>query len=114
MHSSVAGSERQLRAAGIRVTSQRSLILEVLSRPAAHLDANEIFEQARRQDARLSLSTVYRTLSLLKDAGVVNELHLDSETLAAALLHDTLEDTDITLEILRQKDQLKRERPWLA
>jgi len=35
-------------------------------------------------------------------AQMLAELHLDSDTLAAALLHDTLEDTDVTLEVLRR------------
>jgi GTP pyrophosphokinase len=35
-------------------------------------------------------------------AQMLAELHLDSDTLAAALLHDTLEDTDVTLELLRR------------
>ena len=70
---------RQLRAAGKRITGQRKHVLEVLSAAQGHLDANDIFERARRQDPRLSLATVYRTLHVLKQAGLVSELHLDDE-----------------------------------
>ena len=72
-------SRRRLKAAALRVTPQRSLIVEILSQAKGHLDAAEVYDQARHRDARLSLATVYRTLSVLKQAGVVRELHLDAE-----------------------------------
>jgi Fur family transcriptional regulator, ferric uptake regulator len=71
--------ERRLRAAGKRMTSQRKLVMDILSQAEGHLDASDIYELGRRQDARLSLATVYRTLSVLKETGVVRELHLDDE-----------------------------------
>ena len=75
----VKQSERQLRKAGKRLTPQRRLILDILSEAGAHLDAQAIYEQARSQEAPLSLATVYRTLSILKETGLVHELHLDDE-----------------------------------
>jgi Fur family ferric uptake transcriptional regulator len=72
-------SERQLRKAGKRLTPQRRLILDILSEADTHLDAPAIYERARSQEARLSLATVYRTLSILKETGLVHELHLDRE-----------------------------------
>lgn len=76
--------ERRLRAAGKRLTPQRKLVLAILDQAkghpnAGHLDAYDIYERGRSRDASLSLSTVYRTLSLLKETGVVQELHLDEE-----------------------------------
>jgi Fe2+ or Zn2+ uptake regulation protein len=75
----VAVGERRLRAAGKRITPQRKLVLSILARAEGHLDAQEIYERGRRQDTQLSLATVYRTLGLLKDTGMVHELHLDQE-----------------------------------
>ena len=75
----VKQSERQLRKAGKRLTPQRRLILDILSGADAHLDAQEIYERARTNETRLSLATVYRTLSILKETGLVHELHLDDE-----------------------------------
>jgi Fur family transcriptional regulator, ferric uptake regulator len=72
-------SERHLRAVGKRITPQRKLVVGILSQAKGHLDANDIYERGRRQDARLSLATVYRTLNVLKEAGVIRELHLDDE-----------------------------------
>jgi Fe2+ or Zn2+ uptake regulation protein len=75
----IAVGKRRLRAAGKRVTPQRKLVLNILAQAGGHLDANEIYELGRRKDARLSLSTVYRTLNVLKETDVVRELHLDDE-----------------------------------
>lgn len=79
MEDLIATSERRLRAAGKRLTPQRRLVLRILALSGGHLDAYEILERARRRDERLSLATVYRALSVLKEAGVVRELHLDDE-----------------------------------
>ena len=68
-----------LRAEGKRITAQRGLVLEVIREGHGHLDAGEIYLQARAKDPRISLSTVYRNLNLLKDLGVITELHLDEE-----------------------------------
>lgn len=72
-------SEGRFRAAGKRMTSQRRLLLRILAEAGGHLDAREVYDRARQHDPRLSLATVYRTLSSLKEAGVVRELHLDEE-----------------------------------
>ncbi len=71
--------EHRLRAAGKRITPQRKLVLSILARANTHLDAQDIYERGRRQDAYLSLATVYRTLALLKEASLIHELHLDDE-----------------------------------
>jgi Fur family ferric uptake transcriptional regulator len=68
-----------LRARGKRITSQRSLLLEIIRQSDCHLDADEIYRLARERDPRISLSTVYRNLNLLKDLGLVSQLHLDEE-----------------------------------
>jgi len=74
------GNARQtLNMAGLRITSQRALILEVIQQGEGHLDADEVYRRARERQPRLSLSTVYRTLQTLKKLGLVEELHFDEE-----------------------------------
>jgi len=63
-----------LSSAGLRMTNQRALILEIIRRHG-HLDADEVYRQAREKQPRLSLSTVYRTLRRLKELDLVDELH---------------------------------------
>ncbi|MBI4283149.1 MAG: transcriptional repressor [Chloroflexi bacterium] len=72
-------TRRTLNIPGLRVTSQRALILEVIGRRQGHLDADEVYRLAREKQPRLSLSTVYRTLQTLKKLGLVEEVHFDEE-----------------------------------
>jgi len=65
-----------LRQRGNRVTPQRRAILEIIQEQGGHLSADEIYYLARKEVPRLSLSTVYRTLDLLKDLDLVSELQL--------------------------------------
>ena len=70
-------TRQALNVSGLRVTNQRALILEVIRHREGHLDADEVYRQARRKQPRLSLSTVYRTLQTLKKLGLVEEVHFD-------------------------------------
>ena len=72
-------TRRLLTGAGQRATRQRALLLEVLQQEGKHLDADELYRLARRKQPRLSLSTVYRTLQLLKKMGLVEEHHFSEE-----------------------------------
>ncbi len=72
---SLETTRKALNVTGLRATSQRALILEVIRH--GHLDADEIYRQARVKQPRLSLSTVYRTLRMFKKLGLVEELHFD-------------------------------------
>ncbi len=64
-------AKQVLRGEGKRVTAQRSLVLEILESSDSHLDADEIYLRAKQRDPRVSLSTVYRTLNVLKEMGLV-------------------------------------------
>ncbi|MFC2014137.1 Fur family transcriptional regulator [Chloroflexota bacterium] len=66
-----------LNTTGVRVTSQRILILEIIRKGEGHLDADELYRRAREQQPRLSLSTVYRALQEFKKLGLVEERHFD-------------------------------------
>lgn len=70
-------SRRELNASGMKFTSQRALILEIIRRGGGHLDADEIYRLARKRRPRLSLSTIYRTLQAFKKLGLVEECHFD-------------------------------------
>jgi Fe2+ or Zn2+ uptake regulation protein len=64
------------RAAGRRLTSQRQLILEVLKESSEHLDADTLREQVKARAPVISLATVYRTLAVFKELGLVEEHRL--------------------------------------
>lgn len=60
-----------LRAAGYRVTRQRILILDAVCDGGKHTTLGEIYARAHKHDATLDRSTVYRTLKLYTELGLV-------------------------------------------
>ena len=74
---SIEEARRALNVPGLRITNQRTLILDIIRQGRGHLDADEVYRRARKRQPRLSLSTVYRTLQTLKKLGLVEEVHFD-------------------------------------
>jgi Fe2+ or Zn2+ uptake regulation protein len=74
-----ANLETTLHATQHRVTGQRRLLLEIIRAHGEHLDAEELYSLARQQYPRLSRSTVYRTMRLLRDLGLIDEVHLGQD-----------------------------------
>jgi Fur family transcriptional regulator, ferric uptake regulator len=64
--------EDALRADGVRITRQRTAVLRVLAEADDHPDANELHRRAYAIDKSVSLATVYRTLGILEQRGVVH------------------------------------------
>jgi Fe2+ or Zn2+ uptake regulation protein len=75
----MAASRRKLNSAGKRFTHQRALVMDIVRQGHGHLDADEIFRRAREREPRLSLSTVYRTLQMMKELILVEELHFGED-----------------------------------
>ena len=56
---------------GLRMTEQRRTIARVLSHADDHPDAEELHRRAAAEDNRISLATVYRTVRLFEEAGII-------------------------------------------
>jgi Fur family transcriptional regulator, ferric uptake regulator len=65
----------RLRERGMRWTPQRRLLLRVLERTDGHVTATELIERCRAEDPETTPSTVYRTLDVLEDLGLVRHAH---------------------------------------
>jgi len=65
-----------LREQGYRLTPQRLLILSTIHTSDHHISAEEIYDQVCARYPNVNISTVYRTLELLKDLGLVTETDL--------------------------------------
>jgi Fur family ferric uptake transcriptional regulator len=63
--------ERLCRENGMRMTGQRRIIARVLSQAKDHPDVEELHRRANAQDKNISLSTVYRTVRLFEEAGIL-------------------------------------------
>jgi Fur family transcriptional regulator, ferric uptake regulator len=61
---------------GVRLTRQRTILLELIDQTGEHLDAESLYQRAKEKDPKLNRVTVYRTLKLLKHGGLVDELDL--------------------------------------
>ena len=66
-----------LRLQGHRITPQRILVLSVVADGGEHMGVDEVFRRAREVYQYMDIATVYRTLRLFKDAGVVTEVEID-------------------------------------
>jgi Fur family transcriptional regulator, ferric uptake regulator len=58
-------------AKGMRMTEQRRVIARVLAESGDHPDVEELFRRCAKVDDRISISTVYRTMRLFEDAGII-------------------------------------------
>ena len=56
---------------GLRMTDQRRVIARVLSEAVDHPDAEELYRRASTIDPHISIATVYRTVKLFEDAGIL-------------------------------------------
>ena len=70
----------RLRPLGIRLTPQRLAIAEVVVNSADHPTVREIFERVRDFFPYVTLATVYSTLGLLEQAGIVRELTFQKQS----------------------------------
>jgi len=58
-------------AKGMRMTEQRRVIARVLADSADHPDVEELYRRCAKVDDRISISTVYRTVKLFEDSGII-------------------------------------------
>jgi Fur family ferric uptake transcriptional regulator len=66
---------------GLRRTEQRDLILETFLMTEEHMTSEDLYSIVSKQDPRIGLTTVYRTLKLLTDAGLAREVRFgDNKT----------------------------------
>lgn len=58
---------------GLRSTEQRRLIIDTFFEQAEHVSVDELLEQVKARDPRIGYATVYRTLKMLVEGGIVHE-----------------------------------------
>ncbi|GAA6158240.1 Fur family transcriptional regulator [Ruegeria sp. HU-ET01832] len=61
-------------AKGLRMTGQRRTIAQVLQQSEDHPDVEELYARASKVDAGISIATVYRTVKLFEEAGILERL----------------------------------------
>ena len=56
---------------GVRLTDQRKLIAKIMSESKDHPDVDELHKRVNKLDSKISIATVYRTVKLFEEAGIV-------------------------------------------
>lgn len=79
-----------LRKRGLRLTPQRLMILELLERsPSRHIAPEDIYRQVHERYPMINRSTVYRTLDVLEELGLVRHGHVEDGAARYHLARDT-------------------------
>ena len=58
---------------GVRLTDQRKLVAQVMSESQDHPDVDELHQRVSKLDSKISIATVYRTVKLFEEAGIVSK-----------------------------------------
>ena len=65
--------EQKCIAKGVKLTEQRKLIAKVMSESNDHPDVDELYNRVSKIDSKISIATVYRTVKLFEESGIVTK-----------------------------------------
>ena len=66
--------EQKCKAKGVKLTDQRKIIAKVMSEANDHPDVEELHKRVNQVDQSISLATVYRTVKLFEESGILEKL----------------------------------------
>ena len=65
--------EGKCKQKGVRLTDQRKIIAKVMSESVNHPDVDELHKRVNKFDSKISIATVYRTVKLFEESGIVSK-----------------------------------------
>ena len=65
--------EEKCKAKGVRLTDQRRIIAKIMSDSQDHPDVDELYKRVSKIDSKISIATVYRTVKLFEEAGILTK-----------------------------------------
>ena len=65
--------ESKCKQRGVRLTDQRKLIAKIMSESESHPNVDELHKKVSKFDSKISIATVYRTMKLFEEAGIVSK-----------------------------------------
>jgi|TARA_Y100001970_G_scaffold294075_1_gene446547 Fur family ferric uptake transcriptional regulator len=65
--------EQKCLAKGVKLTDQRRIIAKIMSNSQDHPDVDELYKRASKIDSKISIATVYRTVKLFEESGIVTK-----------------------------------------
>jgi Fur family ferric uptake transcriptional regulator len=82
MHKRALAIQQSLSAAGYRITKPRRAVIEVVACARRSLSPAEVLAHARKRDPRIGLATVYRTLDMLRETGLLDCVRIGKQSYA--------------------------------
>ena len=73
--------EQKCIAKGVKLTDQRRVIAQVMSESSDHPDVDELYNRVSKIDPKISIATVYRTVKLFEETGILTKHELKVEKL---------------------------------
>ena len=65
--------EEKCLSKGVKLTDQRKVIAQVMSKSTDHPDVDELYNRVSKIDSKISIATVYRTVKLFEESGIVEK-----------------------------------------
>ena len=65
--------EQKCLAKGVKLTDQRRIIAQVMSESSDHPDVDELYNRVSKIDPKISIATVYRTVKLFEESGILTK-----------------------------------------
>jgi len=103
---------------GLKSSTRRDLILETLAATTRHVTAEELLRAVRAKDPRVGAATVYRTLRILQESGIVAERHFEGGATRYELVgehhHDHLICTQCKTIVEFEDDAIEEDQERIA
>ena len=65
--------EERCKQKGVKLTDQRKLIAEIMSKSRDHPDVDELYKRVSKIDSKISIATIYRTVKLFEEIGILTK-----------------------------------------
>ena len=87
-----ASIEERCKQKGVKLTDQRKLIAQTMSNSHDHPNVDELYKRVSKIDAKISIATVYRTVKLFEEAGILTKHDFKGEKARYEELPDSHHD----------------------
>ena len=84
--------EEKCKQKGVKLTDQRKLIAKVMSDSSDHPDVDELYKRVSKIDSKISIATVYRTVKLFEEVGILTKHDFKGEKARYEELPDSHHD----------------------
>lgn len=88
MKSTVTRLDDHIKGSGLRISSRRNVLLSIMEREKRHFTVDELYDITKKTNAGIGIATIYRTVRLFCEAGIVREIHLADNVTRYEVIND--------------------------